>query len=138
MFIYTFLEALVGLALLFFLVIRTKKSEGLVYGKLDRAGRITNVLLGVGYALVSPGYLLLGAISEPACEGFLAVVGWIVAITIGSVALFCCLGLGLSVALRRSGKSKASFAVQFAGALSFALALLLYYFFAGDLLISIN
>ena len=38
MFIYTFLEALVGIVAGILIAVRTKKSEDITYGKLDKAG----------------------------------------------------------------------------------------------------
>ena len=58
------------------------------------------------YVVASPFYLFLGMISTTDYKGFLGIVGWIVAIIIASAALFCGLGLGFSVALRKKGKSK--------------------------------
>ena len=83
-------------------------------------------------------YLFLGMISEPAYDGILGLLGWIVAIVTASAALFCGLGLGFSVALRKKGKSKLSFAVQFAGLAGIGLTVLLYVIFAGNLLRSLN
>ena len=51
---------------------------------------------------------------------------------------FCGLGLGASVALRKKGKSKLSFAVQFAGVIGIALTVGMYMLFAGNLLESLN
>ena len=74
--------------------------------------------------------------SEPAHDGILGILGWIVGIIIASASLPC--GLGLSVALRKKGRSKLSFTVQFAGLAGIGLALALYAIFSGNLLISIN
>jgi uncharacterized protein YybS (DUF2232 family) len=52
--------------------------------------------------------------------------------------LFCGIGLGLSVAFRKQGKSKLSFAVQFAGVFGIGLTVLLYYIFTGNLLEYLN
>ena len=50
----------------------------------------------------------------------------------------CGLGLGFSVALRKKGKSKQSFAVQFAGVVGIGLSVLFYILFAGNLLQYLN
>ena len=82
--------------------------------------------------------LFLGMIANPQYDGFLGVLGWIVAIVMASAALFCGIGLGLSVAFRKRGKSKLSFAVQFAGLGGIGLTLLLFFVFYGNLLKPLN
>ena len=77
-------------------------------------------------------------ISSPGCDGFLGIIGWIVSIINASATLFCGLGLGFSVALRKKGKSKLSFAVQFAGIIGIALTIGMYMLFAGNLLKPLN
>jgi hypothetical protein len=109
-----------------------------VYNTLDKVGRITNIVLIPIYVCLLPFCLFLGMISSPAYDGFLGIIGWIVSIINASAALFCGLGLGLSVALRKKGKSKLSFAVQFAGFVGIALTVVLYMVFAGNLLKSLN
>ena len=110
----------------------------MTYGKLDKAGRITNILLIPIYVCFSPVYLFLGMISRPAYSGFLGILGWIVSVLIASAALFCGLGLGLSAALRKRGQSKLSFAVQFLGLLGIGASVLLYSIFEGNLLEYLN
>ena len=66
------------------------------------------------------------------------ILGFIVSFIAASAALFCGLGLGFSVALRRKGRSGLSFAVQFAGAVGIALTFLLYGVFAGSLITPLN
>ena len=138
MFLYTLIEAIIGIVAYILLATCTKKADGVVYGKLDKAGRVTNVLLILVYACLSPLYLFFGMISSPHHDGFLGILGWIVSILVASAALFCGLGLGFSVALRKKGKSKQSFAIQFAGAVAIALSVGLYCLFAGNLLQSLN
>lgn len=138
MFLYTVIEAIVGLIAGIVLAACTKRSEGVVYGKLDKAGRITNILLILLYVCLSPLYMFLGMISYPRLHGFLGLVGWIVTIINGSAALICGLGLGFSVLLRKKGKSKLSFAVQFAGVVGIGLTVGMYCLFAGNLLDSLN
>lgn len=136
--IYVVIEAIVGVVGGLLLAICTKKAEGVSYGRLDRAGQATNILLTIAYLLVSPMYLFLGFLAQPMHDGFLGVLGWIVATICASVVLFSGLGLGASVALRKRGKSKLSFGVQFAGAAAFMLMLLLFMAFYGTLLQTLN
>ena len=138
MFLYTSIMAAVAVIAGFLLAICTKKAEDITYTKLDKAGRITNVLLLLVYICLAPLYLFLAMIANPSYDGFLGVLGWIVAIIMGSTALFCSLGLGFSVALRKKGKSKLSFAVQFSGILGIAINLILFFLFYGNLLRPLN
>ena len=138
MFIYVLLEALVGIVLGILIAVRTKKAEGVTSGKLDKVGRITNVILTVLYAVTAPFYMLLGMFCEPDGEGLLIVPAVIVCLIAASAALFSSLGLGFSVALRKKGKSILSFAVQFAGVLAIILTVLLCIIFEGSLISSLN
>lgn len=139
MIIYLIAEAIVGIIGGILLALFSKKAEGIVYSKLDKIGRITNILLILVYALLSPLYLGLGLFSYPEYEsGILCILGWIIAIINASAALFCGLGLGASVALRKKGKSKESFAVQFAGLAAIGFTVLSYITLEGILLSSLN
>ena len=120
------------------MVVRTKKKEEVVYNKLDKAGQITNIVLTAIYAFLAPIYLILGFLSYPSQEGFLGVIGGIIAVINASTTLICSLSIGASVALRRKGKSKLSFAIQFFGFIAIILTISLYAIFVGDLLMSIN
>ena len=136
--IYVFIEAFVGIIAGILLAACSKKTEGVTYGKLDKVGIITNIILIPAYLLVSPAYLFLGILAHPAHSGFLGFIGLIVSVICASVALFCGLGLGASVALRKKGKSKLSFAAQFAGVAAFVLMLALFFIFYGNLLGTLN
>ena len=138
MFLYTVLAAILAIAAGILIAKCSKPADGVVYGKLDKAGRITNILLILAYTAMSPFYLFLGMISVPEREGLLGIIGWIIAIIIASASLFCGLGLGFSVALRKKGRSKLSFAIQFAGVLGIGLTFMLFAVFYGNLLSSIN
>ena len=138
MFLYTSIEAAVAVIAGILLAVRTKKAKDVTYTKLDKAGRITNVLLIPVYVCLSPLYMFLAMIARPRYDGFLGILGWIVAIIMGSTALSCGLGLGFSVVLRKKGKSRLSFAVQFAGVLGIALNLILFFIFYGNLLRPLN
>lgn len=138
MYLYTVIEAVIAVIAGILIAVCTKRAEDVTYGKLDKAGRVTNILLAVVYVCISPFYLFLGMIANPRYDGFLGILGWIVAIVMASAALFCGIGLGLSVAFRKKGKSKQSFAVQFAGVGGIALTLILFFIFYGNLLRPIN
>ncbi len=138
MYLYILIEAVVAVIAGILLAACTKKADGVTYGKLDKVGQIINILLIPVYVCLAPLYMFLGMIANPRYEGFLGILGWIVAIFMGSAALFCGLGLGFSVALRKKGKAKLSFAVQFAGVLGIATNLALFFLFYGNLLRPLN
>jgi hypothetical protein len=138
MFLYIILCIIIGLITFICLAKLTKKSKDVIYNNLDNNCVITNIILFAAYILLSPLYLFLGLISYPGYEGFLGVIGWIISILNASTALFCGLGLGLSVAFRKKGKSKLSFAIQFLGLAAIAFTVITYCLFAGNLLQSLN
>lgn len=138
MFLYTTIAAAVAVIAGILLAVCTKKAQDVTYTKLDKAGRITNILLLFLYVCLSPLYLFLAMIARPDYEGFLGILGWVVAGIMGAAPLFCGLGLGFSVALRKKGRSKLSFAVQFAGVLGIAINLVLFFLLYGNLLAPLN
>ena len=138
MFLYTTIEAIVAVVAGILIAMCTKRADGVRYDRLDKAGLITNILLIPVYLCLSPLYLFLGMIANPRYEGFLGVLGWIVSVIMASAALFCGVGLGLSVAFRKKGKSKLSFAVQFVGVGGIAITLILFFLFYGNLLRPLN
>lgn len=138
MFLYTTIEAIVAIVTGILIAVRTKMADGVTYGKLDKIGRVTNIILLLLYIGFSYVYLFLGMIASPHYDGFLGILGWIISIIMASAALFCGIGLGLSVAFRKKGKSKLSFAVQFAGVGGIALTVILFSLFYGNLLRPLN
>ena len=138
MYLYTVIEAVIAVIAGILIAVCTKKANGVTYGKLDKIGRITNILLLLFYLGFSYVYLFLGMIANPRYDGFLGILGWIVSIIMASAALFCGVGLGLSVAFRKKGRSKLSFSVQFLGIGGIALTFGLFFLFYGNLLRPIN
>ncbi|MBR5229756.1 MAG: hypothetical protein IKW01_02775 [Firmicutes bacterium] len=138
MMIYTSAALIAAIVAGLVLAIRTKKAEDVVYTKLDKAGRITNIFLLIAYLVSTPICFILAAISGSGETGILAIIGWIISFIIGSFPLFCGIGLGLSVKWRKQGKSRQSFMVQFAGLLGIALTIGLYGLCAGNLVASLN
>lgn len=136
--VYTFLTVPVGIAAGILIALLTKRPAHLRYSVLDKVSRITNILLIPVYACLIPLTMVLGMFSTPYRDGFLGVLGWILSIVISSAALSCGLGLGASVALRKKGKSKAGFLIQFAGAVGIVLSFLLYSLFVGTLIAPLN
>ena len=138
MYLYTIIEAVIAVVAGILIAVCTKRADCVTYGKLDKIGRVTNILLLLFYVGFSFFYLFLGMIANPRYDGFLGVLGWIVSIIMASAALFCGIGLGLSVAFRKRGRSKLSFAVQFAGMGGIGLTVILFFLFYGNLLRPIN
>ena len=138
MFLYTTIEAIVAVVAGILIAVCTKKADGVTYSKLDKIGRVTNILLLLFYVGFSFFYLFLGAIANPRYDGFMGILGWGVSIIMASAALLCGIGLGLSAAFRKKGRSKLSFIVQFAGIGGIALTLILFFIFYGNLLSPIN
>ena len=138
MFVYTTVEAIAAVVAGLLIAVCSKRTDGVTYSKLDKIGRVTNVLLLLFYVGFSFFYLFLGIIARPHYEGFLGILGWIVSVIMASAALFCGVGLGLSVAFRKKGKSKLSFIVQFAGVGGIGLTVILFFLFYGNLLRPIN
>ena len=137
MFLYTIIEAVAAVAIGLLLAIRTHR-ESYGYGAIDKFGIVTNVILLILYVCLAPFCMFIGMICYPAHDGVMGVLGWIVSFIIASSTLFSGLGLGASVALRKKGRSKLSFAVQFLGVLGIALALALFVAFYGNLLRTLN
>ena len=138
MFAYTTTVAVISLIAGLVIALRQKKAEDVVYTKLDKTGRITNILLLLVYLRLSPLYLFFGMISEAAYDGIPGLIGWIVSFANASAAVPVCLGLGFSVAWRKQGRSKDSFKIQFIGLVGIAFTVASYCLFAGNLLQSLN
>ena len=138
MFLYTTIEAIVAVVAGILIAVCTKKADDVTYSKQDKIGQVTNVLLLLFYVGFSFFYLFLGAIDNTRYDVFLEILGLIVSIVMASAALFCSIGLGLSVAFRKKGKSKLSFAVQFAGGVGLGLTVILFFLFYGNLLKPLN
>ena len=139
MYLYYVLAAVIGLIAGIVIAKRSKKEKGLVYGKLDKAGILTNVLLIPAYAIASIFcffIVMLGYI--PDGEGILCALSWILAFIGASGPALCGVGLGASAALRKKGKSGLSFLVQFAGVAGLAVTILFFVLFCGNLFGSLN
>ena len=139
MFIYCILAAIVGAVAGIIIAARKKKAEGLEYGKLDKAGIVTNILLIFAYVF---GCIFSAVIVmfmyRPNAEGFLSVVAWALAIIGATCPVFCGIGLGASASLRKQGKSKKSFLVQFAGIAALGITILFGILFYGNLFATLN
>ena len=138
MYLYTTIATIIGLIAGIILAACTKKAEGVTYGKLDKAGRITNIVLIPVYIVLSLVYIAITIFTSPAHDGLLGVLSWLVCLIIAVVPASCGLGLGFSASLRKKGRSKQSFIAQFAGIAGCALGIILFVVFYGNLLASLN
>ena len=138
MYLYTAITAVIGLIAGILLAACTKKAESVVYGKLDKAGRITNIVLIPVYIVLSLVYIAISIFTSPAHDGFLGVLSWLVCAIIAVAPASCGLGLGLSASMRKKGNSKLSFIVQFAGFAGCALSIILFVTLYGNLLDTLN
>ena len=138
MFIYVIIEAVLGIVAGILLAVCSKKAEGVTYGKLDKAGIVTNIVLIPVYLVISIFAMIIASLFSPHYDGFLGILGWIVSVIGATGPSLCGIGLGASVALRKKGKSKESFIVQFAGVVGIGLSVGLYCIFAGNLLHYLN
>ena len=138
MYLYTAIATILGLIAGIVLAACTKKAEGVTYGKLDKAGRITNIVLIPVYIVLSLVYIGVSMFASPAHDGFLGILSWLVCAIIAVAPASCGLGLGFSAFLRKKGRSKPSFIVQFAGIAGCMLGVVLFFVFYGNLLASLN
>ena len=138
MYLYTAIAAIVGLIAGILLAACTKKAEGVVYGKRDKAGRVINIVLIPVYIVLSLIYVAISMFASPAHDGFLGMLSWLVCLLIAVAPASCGLGLGFSASLRKKGRSKLSFIMQFAGIAGCILGVVLFMVFYGNLLASLN
>ena len=139
LYLYFAFVAIVGFVAGIIIAARSKKAEGVVYGKLDKVGMVTNIMLIPVYAIASLyGFFIVMLGYIPDGEGIMAIVAWILAIIGATGPALCGLGLGASVALRKKGKSKLSFWVQFAGVAGIGITILFFALFCGNLFATLN
>ena len=139
MYLYFALAAIVGIVAGIVIAVRSKKAEDVVYGTLDKIGKVTNILLIPVYFIVSIFCFFIVMLGYfPEGEGILGVLSWSVAIIGATGPVLCGLGLGASVALRKKGKSKKSFLVQFAGVVGLGITILFLVTFGEWLFGSLN
>ena len=65
MFLYTAIEAIVGVVAGILIAVCTKKAEGVTYSKLDKIGQVTNILLLLFYVGFSFFLSAFGCNSNP-------------------------------------------------------------------------
>ena len=138
-YLYFALVAISSLVVGIIIAARSKKADGVEYGKLDKAGMVTNIMLIPIYAIAMVFcYFLVMLGYIPGGEGILALAAWALAIIGATAPALCGLGLGASVALRKKGKSKLSFWIQFAGVAGIGITILFFALFCGNLFATLN
>ena len=139
MYLYYLLAAITGLVAGIIIAARSKKADGVLYGKLDKAGKITNVLLIPVYAILSCFFWFIAMVGlNPWGKGLMWLLSAVLAVIGATGPAFCGIGLGASVALRRKGKSRLSFWVQFAGIAGLGITFLFFLLFYGTLFKPLN
>ena len=116
-----------GIAAGIILVVRARKTEAGTYTVLDKISMVTNVILCIVYFPLSLIMLLMASITGTGLyaslvQKFLADV---FACLIAATPIYCGIALGMSVSLRRKGKSVAGFLIQFAGFIGIILLILI-------------
>ena len=96
MYLFTALTTIIGLIAGIILAACKKKAEGVTYGKLDKAGRITNIVLIPVYVVLSLVYIGISIFAAPAHDGFLGILSWLVCVIIAIAPASCGIGLGFS------------------------------------------
>ena len=116
-----------GIAVGVILVVRARKRESVTYTALDRISIVTNVVLCVVYFLISLMMLLMASITGTGlnASSVQEVLAHIFAYIIAATPIYCGIALGMSVSLRKKGRSVAGFFIQFAGFVGIILFLLI-------------
>ena len=139
MYLYFAFAAIAGLVAGIIIAARSKKTEGVVYGTLDKVGVATNILLIPIYAIVTAFFFFLAMLGmNPESGGFMGIISWIMSIVCNSAPALCGIGLGASVAWRKKGKSVRSFLAQFAGIAGFAVVFLIFILVGDYVFASLN
>ena len=139
MYLYYILAAIFGLVMGIIIAARSKKMEDVVYGKLDKAGKIMNVILIPVYAILTYLCWFIAMVGlNPWGEGLKWLLSAVLAVIGATGPAFCGIGLGASAALRRKGKSRLSFLVQFAGIVGLGITFLFFWLFYGTLFKPLN
>jgi hypothetical protein len=118
---------LAGIAVGIWLVVRAKKGETAVPTVLDKVSWVTNIIMIPVYFILSILMLLMASITEATYgagivqEFFARIFSCIIAAT----PIYCGIALGMSVALRKKGRSRAGFFIQFAGFIGIILLVLI-------------
>ena len=116
-----------GVAVGVLLAVRARKNEAAVPTVLDRISLLTNIALIPVYAIFSLLMLFMATITDTnygasAVQEFLTLI---FSFVIAAAPIYCGIALGMSVSLRKKGRSFAGFLVQFAGFVGIILLFLI-------------
>lgn len=128
-----------GIALGIVLAAATKKKEGVVASPLDKVTKITNIVMIPVSLYLAYFSIALSMFTVPEHDGgalfvidlIICSLIWIAPVCIGG-------GLGLSAALRKRGRSLASFVLQFIGIMSTFASVVIYVLGVDRVISSIN
>lgn len=138
MIVYVVLSTLAALISGMILIVRTKRVEGIKYGVLDKVGLALNALLLNVYLIAFVPFTFIGLLCVPEYSGLLGALGYVMAFIVNSWSLVFCLGLAFSVVLRKKGKSKLSFMVQFMGLVAMVVSFVIFALCYESLFSSLN
>jgi hypothetical protein len=118
---------LAGIAVGIWLVVRAKKGETAVPTVLDKVSWVTNIIMIPVYFIFSMLMLLMASITEASYGSGIVqeIFARIFSCIIAATPIYCGIALGMSVALRKKGRSRAGFFVQFAGFIGIILLVLM-------------
>lgn len=116
-----------GVAVGIWLAVRARKIEAAVPTVLDRISMVTNIVLIPVYTILSLLMLFMAAITSTAYDvgAVQEVLATVLSFVIAATPIYCGIALGMSVSLRRKGRSVAGFLVQFAGFVGIVLMILI-------------
>lgn len=116
-----------GVAVGIVLAVRARKGEAALPTVLDRISLVTNIVLIPVYVILSLLMLFMAAITGTGygAGAVQEVLATFFSFVIAATPIYCGIGLGMSVFLRRKGRSVAGFLVQFAGFVGILLMILI-------------
>ena len=106
-----------GVAIGILLAVRARKIEAAVPTALDRVSLVINITLIPVYLILSILMMFMALITGTSygASSVQAIFAEVFSFVIAAAPIYCGIALGLSVSLRRKGRSLAGFLVQFAG-----------------------
>ena len=106
-----------GVAIGILIAVRARKIEAAVPTALDRVSLVTNIILIPVYLILSILMMFMALITGTSygASSVQNIFAEVFSFVIAAAPIYCGIALGLSVSLRRKGRSLAGFLVQFAG-----------------------
>lgn len=115
-----------GLLIGILIAVCSRKADDVTPNRLDKVSGITNIALIPVYTFASFPFILISALVRCVGEPTLTqeIITHAIAFIVSAAPIYCGIALGVSVSLRKKGKSTASFIVQFAGFAGLLLSLI--------------